>query len=49
MLSANDIFYVSALAFLALIVLVWFARPGARQDGCGRRRCGGRRSLRQRI
>jgi DHA2 family multidrug resistance protein len=27
MLSANDIFYVSAIAFLALIVLVWFAHP----------------------
>jgi MFS transporter, DHA2 family, multidrug resistance protein len=27
MLSANDIFYVSALAFLGLIVLVWVARP----------------------
>jgi DHA2 family multidrug resistance protein len=27
MLSANDIFYVSALLFLGLIVLVWFARP----------------------
>jgi DHA2 family multidrug resistance protein len=27
MLSANDIFYVSGLMFLGLIVLVWFARP----------------------
>jgi DHA2 family multidrug resistance protein len=27
MLSANDIFYVSGLLFLALIALVWFARP----------------------
>ncbi len=27
MLSANDIFYVSGLLFLGLIVLVWFARP----------------------
>ncbi|HEV8017392.1 MAG TPA: DHA2 family efflux MFS transporter permease subunit [Steroidobacteraceae bacterium] len=27
MLSANDIFYVSALAFLGLIALVWLARP----------------------
>ena len=27
MLSANDVFYVSALLFLALIALVWFARP----------------------
>jgi MFS transporter, DHA2 family, multidrug resistance protein len=27
MLSANDIFYVSALAFLGLIALIWFARP----------------------
>jgi DHA2 family multidrug resistance protein len=27
MLSANDIFYVSGILFLALIGLVWFARP----------------------
>jgi DHA2 family multidrug resistance protein len=27
MLSADDIFYVSGLLFLALIALVWFARP----------------------
>ena len=27
MLSADDIFYVSALMFLGLIVLIWFARP----------------------
>jgi MFS transporter, DHA2 family, multidrug resistance protein len=27
MLSADDIFYASAIAFLALIVLIWFARP----------------------
>src|SRR5207248_6400476 len=27
MLSANDIFYVSALLFALLIVVVWFARP----------------------
>ncbi len=27
MLSADDIFYVSAIAFLALIVLVWLAHP----------------------
>ncbi|HEY1327638.1 MAG TPA: DHA2 family efflux MFS transporter permease subunit [Casimicrobiaceae bacterium] len=27
MLSANDIFYVSALLFLALIVVVWLAKP----------------------
>jgi DHA2 family multidrug resistance protein len=29
MLSANDVFYVSALLFLALIALVWLARPAA--------------------
>jgi MFS transporter, DHA2 family, multidrug resistance protein len=34
MLSANDIFRVSALAFLALIVLVWLARP-IRAAGAG--------------
>jgi DHA2 family multidrug resistance protein len=27
MLSANDIFYVSALVFVALIGIVWLARP----------------------
>jgi MFS transporter, DHA2 family, multidrug resistance protein len=27
MLSANDVFYVSGLLFLALIVVVWLARP----------------------
>ena len=27
MLSANDIFYASALLFLVLIAVVWFARP----------------------
>ncbi|MDB6088189.1 MAG: emrB [Gammaproteobacteria bacterium] len=27
MLSADDIFYVSGILFLALIVLIWFARP----------------------
>ncbi|HVO89863.1 MAG TPA: MFS transporter, partial [Casimicrobiaceae bacterium] len=27
MLSANDIFYVSALIFIALILVVWLARP----------------------
>ena len=27
MLSADDIFYVSGILFLALILVVWFARP----------------------
>jgi len=27
MLSANDLFFVSALLFLALIPVVWLARP----------------------
>jgi DHA2 family multidrug resistance protein len=27
MLSANDIFYVSAILFLLLIGVVWLARP----------------------
>jgi DHA2 family multidrug resistance protein len=27
MMSANDIFYLSALVFLALIGLVWLSRP----------------------
>ena len=34
MLSANDIFYVSALLFLALIGVVWLARPAS--GGAGR-------------
>ncbi len=35
MLSANDVFYASALLFLALIAVVWLARPvrGASQAG----------------
>jgi DHA2 family multidrug resistance protein len=35
MLSANDVFYVSALLFLALIAVVWLARPAgvAASDG----------------
>jgi DHA2 family multidrug resistance protein len=33
MLSANDIFYVSGIMFLALIVLIWFARPQKSGDG----------------
>jgi len=35
MLSANDVFYVSALIFLLLIAVVWLARPvkGAAQGG----------------
>jgi DHA2 family multidrug resistance protein len=35
MLSANDIFYVSALLFLLLIVVVWFARPEKGGAGSG--------------
>jgi MFS transporter, DHA2 family, multidrug resistance protein len=35
MLSADDIFYVSGLLFLALIVLVWFARPEKAGGGDG--------------
>jgi DHA2 family multidrug resistance protein len=35
MLSANDIFYVSGLLFLGLIVLVWFARPQKAGGGAG--------------
>jgi len=35
MLSANDVFFVSALLFLALIGVVWLARPvrGTPQGG----------------
>jgi MFS transporter, DHA2 family, multidrug resistance protein len=35
MLSANDIFYVSGLLFLGLIVLVWFAHPQKAARGGG--------------
>jgi MFS transporter, DHA2 family, multidrug resistance protein len=35
MLSADDIFYVSGLLFLALIVLIWFARPEKSGGGDG--------------
>jgi DHA2 family multidrug resistance protein len=34
MLSANDIFYASAVLFLALVLVIWFARP-ARGAGAG--------------
>jgi MFS transporter, DHA2 family, multidrug resistance protein len=33
MLSANDIFFVSALLFLALVVVIWFAKPQAGGGG----------------
>jgi DHA2 family multidrug resistance protein len=35
MLSANDIFYVSGLMFLALTLLVWLAHPVRGQGGAG--------------
>lgn len=35
MLSANDIFYASGVLFLALIVLIWFARPQQAGGGDG--------------
>jgi MFS transporter, DHA2 family, multidrug resistance protein len=35
MLSANDIFYASGVLFLALIVLIWFARPQKAGSGDG--------------
>ena len=35
MLSANDIFYASAVLFVLLIVVVWFARP-AKGGGAAR-------------
>jgi MFS transporter, DHA2 family, multidrug resistance protein len=35
MLSANDVFYVSALLFLALIGVVWLARPARGGAGTG--------------
>jgi DHA2 family multidrug resistance protein len=30
MMSANDIFYASALLFLLLVGLIWLARPAPR-------------------
>jgi DHA2 family multidrug resistance protein len=33
MLSANDLFYASALLFLALVGVVWLARPAPRAPG----------------
>ena len=41
MLGANDIFYASALLFVALIGIVWLARP-VRSSAGGRRRSGRR-------
>jgi DHA2 family multidrug resistance protein len=35
MLSANDIFYVSAIVFLLLIAVVWLARPAKRGGDAG--------------
>ncbi|HET8876457.1 MAG TPA: DHA2 family efflux MFS transporter permease subunit [Casimicrobiaceae bacterium] len=35
MLSANDVFYVSALLFVALIGVVWLARPAKGAAGAG--------------
>ncbi|GAB2905145.1 DHA2 family efflux MFS transporter permease subunit [Paralcaligenes sp. KSB-10] len=34
-ISATDIFYASAIIFLALIILVWFARPRKMNSGAG--------------
>jgi MFS transporter, DHA2 family, multidrug resistance protein len=35
MLAANDIFYVSAILFLALIPLVWLSHPFPSPGGAG--------------
>jgi DHA2 family multidrug resistance protein len=35
MLSANDIFFVSGLLFMALVVVIWFARPSQEGGGAG--------------
>jgi len=35
MLSANDLFYASAVLFLALIAVVWLARPAKAAPGAG--------------
>jgi DHA2 family multidrug resistance protein len=33
MLSADDLFYISGLIFLALIMVIWLAKPGRRAPG----------------
>ncbi len=33
MLSADDLFYISGLVFLALIMVIWLAKPGRRGPG----------------
>jgi DHA2 family multidrug resistance protein len=33
MLSADDLFYVSGVIFLALIAVIWLARPQRRSSG----------------
>jgi DHA2 family multidrug resistance protein len=33
MLSANDIFYASAVLFLALVAVIWLARPARGSTG----------------
>ena len=33
MLATDDVFYISGVIFVALIVVVWFARPPARLNG----------------
>ena len=33
MLSADDLFYASGLIFLALIAVIWMARPQRRKSG----------------
>ena len=43
MLGLNDIFWLSAVIFIAIIPLIWMTKPG---KGGGRRRGGRGRSLR---
>ena len=33
MLSADDLFYISAVVFLALIMVIWLAKPGRGPGG----------------
>jgi DHA2 family multidrug resistance protein len=33
MLSADDLFYISGLVFLALIMVIWLAKPSRRGAG----------------
>ena len=41
MLGLNDIFWLSAVIFVAIIPLIWVTKPGSRQRGGGCAGAGG--------